>query len=147
MNKSVEERRVNVLVVESDKTMLQSTADTLNILWSWGRLGNDLNIWRAERSRLALRYLCGRRSEDLPQLILSSIRMPGMDGWGWTLLRALKHNEQLRCIPVILMAAQLTDGGRVQADYAGAAGYIKKPIVLQELHTAFVASGTFPKLV
>jgi CheY-like chemotaxis protein len=57
--------------------------------------------------------------------------MPGMDGWA--VLRALKADEQLRSIPVIMLS--VLDERGVAAGL-GAAGFLAKPVDRQQLAAA-----------
>ncbi len=81
--------------------------------------------------------------QDPPDLILSDVRMPDMDGWG--LISALKRDECLQHIPVIMVTSEPTEGVRTLANYYGAAGYVKKPVNPQELQAAIVAARRIPK--
>ena len=66
-----------------------------------------------------------------PDLILSDIMMPGMDGFA--VLRALREDEQTRAIPVILLSARAGEESRVEGLHAGADDYLVKPFTAREL--------------
>jgi CheY-like chemotaxis protein len=61
-----------------------------------------------------------------PDLILSDIQMPVLDGFELT--RRLKQDARLRHIPVIALTALALKSGEEQAREAGFDGYMTKPI-------------------
>jgi DNA-binding response OmpR family regulator len=60
-----------------------------------------------------------------PDLIILDVTMPVMDGL--TALRALKSDEKLKSIPVIMLTAQSSEPAVVEAFKLGAVDYITKP--------------------
>jgi signal transduction histidine kinase/DNA-binding response OmpR family regulator len=68
---------------------------------------------------------------DAPDLVLSDVMMPGLDGFG--LLRELRANEVTRTIPVILLSARAGEGAAVEGLHAGADDYLVKPFSAREL--------------
>jgi len=66
-----------------------------------------------------------------PDLILSDIMMPVLDGFG--LLRAVRENPDLCHIPVILLSARAGEESRVEGVSAGADDYLVKPFSAEEL--------------
>jgi PAS domain S-box-containing protein len=66
-----------------------------------------------------------------PDLVLSDVMMPGMDGFG--LLRALRGHERTRELPVILLSARAGEESRVDGMTAGADDYLVKPFSAREL--------------
>lgn len=68
---------------------------------------------------------------ELPDLILSDIMMPRLDGLG--LLKALRADEQLRGVPVILLSARAGDEARLEGLETGADDYLVKPFSAREL--------------
>jgi signal transduction histidine kinase len=66
-----------------------------------------------------------------PDLILSDIMMPGLDGY--QLLQALRADELTRGIPVIFLSARAGDEARVEGLSAGADDYLVKPFSAREL--------------
>ncbi|MCL2083799.1 MAG: response regulator [Oscillospiraceae bacterium] len=65
--------------------------------------------------------------KKIPDLILLDIRMPGMNGYEF--INKLKSNPELEEIPVIFLTASEFSHDEAMAFQAGAADYIKKPIV------------------
>jgi PAS domain S-box-containing protein len=68
---------------------------------------------------------------ERPDLVLSDIMMPRLDGLG--LLRALRNDESLRGVPVILLSARAAEEARVEGLDAGADDYLLKPFSAREL--------------
>jgi CheY-like chemotaxis protein len=64
-----------------------------------------------------------------PQLILSDVMMPGLDGYG--LVHALRTNPALAHTAVFLMSAAFTDG--VKAPNGAVSGFIPKPFDLLQI--------------
>ncbi|CAN5823318.1 hypothetical protein BH11GEM1_BH11GEM1_33520 [soil metagenome] len=66
-----------------------------------------------------------------PDLVLSDIMMPGLDGFG--LMRALREAPATRAIPIMLLSARAGEAARVEGAAAGAADYLVKPFSAREL--------------
>ena len=66
-----------------------------------------------------------------PDLILSDVMMPGMDGF--TLLRSLREQPQTQEIPIILLSARAGEESRIEGLEAGADDYLIKPFSAREL--------------
>jgi PAS domain S-box-containing protein len=69
--------------------------------------------------------------ERRPDLILSDIMMPRMDGFG--LLRAVRGDEALKTVPVILLSARAGEEARIEGIQSGADDYLIKPFSAREL--------------
>jgi len=69
--------------------------------------------------------------EELPDLILMDINIPGMDGFEAT--TKLKSIEGLKDTPIVALTAKAMDGDREMALIAGCDGYIPKPIDVDTL--------------
>ena len=68
---------------------------------------------------------------DLPDLVVSDVMMPGMDGFA--LCRAMKQDPELDFIPVILLTARASVESRVEGLQIGADDYLAKPFHAPEL--------------
>ncbi len=66
-----------------------------------------------------------------PDLILTDVMMPRLDGFG--LLRAIRADESLREVPVVLLSARAGEEARIEGLNAGADDYIVKPFSAREL--------------
>ncbi len=65
-----------------------------------------------------------------PDLILLDLKMPGQGGLEF--LAAIKQDEALRAIPVVVVTTSLLEADVRRADELGAAGYVQKPADLRE---------------
>jgi PAS domain S-box-containing protein len=72
-----------------------------------------------------------------PQLIVSDVMMPRLDGFG--LIRAVRADPQLRPIPIILLSARAGEEARIEGLDRGADDYLVKPFNAREL---LVRAGT-----
>jgi two-component system chemotaxis response regulator CheY len=79
------------------------------------------NADEAEDGAVALNMLRGTRYD----FVVSDINMPNMNGFD--LLKAVKADESLRHIPVLMVTAEARKEDIVLAAQSGAAGYIVKP--------------------
>lgn len=73
----------------------------------------------------------GRLAETQPDLVLLDINMPEMDGW--QTLRLIRADDQLDRIPVVMFSVKGEVQDKVHSLQEGAAGYITKPFVVDEL--------------
>ena len=72
-----------------------------------------------------------------PDLIISDVRMPGLDGYG--LLSALRTQPATEAIPMILLTAHADHEGFRRSMKLGADDYLTKPVDRQELLDAVAA--------
>jgi signal transduction histidine kinase/DNA-binding response OmpR family regulator/ligand-binding sensor domain-containing protein len=89
----------------------------------------DCNVITVNNGSEALVYLT--QLSQLPQLIISDIMMPVMDGF--TLLEQLKANDLWRKIPVIMLTARADTQDRLKALRIGVDDYLLKPFITVEL--------------
>ncbi|MEJ7913774.1 MAG: ATP-binding protein, partial [Chitinophagaceae bacterium] len=82
--------------------------------------------------------------EHAPQLILSDVMMPVMDGIG--LLKAVKENVQTQNIPVILLSARAGEESKIEGYETGADDYLVKPFSAKELLARVAANINLAKL-
>ncbi|HTP81744.1 MAG TPA: ATP-binding protein, partial [Alphaproteobacteria bacterium] len=66
-----------------------------------------------------------------PDLVLTDVMMPGLDGFG--LLGAIRSDDGLRDLPVILLSARAGEEASIEGLAAGAADYLTKPFSAREL--------------
>jgi DNA-binding NarL/FixJ family response regulator len=108
-----------ILVVDDEAKLLRAVAVDLR-----GE-GYDVATARSGAEALAL------VAQSLPDLIVSDIRMPGMDGY--QLARRLRENQRTAIIPIIFLTAKDTSAERIEGFRAGVDAYITKPFEPDEL--------------
>jgi len=72
-----------------------------------------------------------RAVKSPPDLILTDVMMPGMDGL--ELLAALRADEGTRHVPVVMLSARAGEEARVEGLESGADDYLVKPFAAREL--------------
>ncbi|MBP1204745.1 signal transduction histidine kinase [Duganella sp. 1411] len=90
-------------------------------------LGDDWEVNTCDNGREALAAVRRR----LPDIILSDVMMPELDGFG--LLAALRDDPATRDIPVMLLSARAGEEARLEGLRAGADDYLVKPFSSREL--------------
>jgi len=110
--------RKRVLVVEDHQDLRQFIS---------GILQNDYKVSQASEGAEGLE----RATEEIPDLIISDIMMPKMDGY--TLCENLKSDVRTSHIPVILLTAKADVFSKVEGLETGADDYITKPFHESEL--------------
>ena len=95
--------------------------------WVRGRLEPAYRVVEAADGRRALEM----SRELLPDLIVSDVMMPLMDGFA--LCRALKGDPDIDFIPIILLTARAAEDSRVEGLTKGADDYLTKPFSMPEL--------------
>ena len=103
-----------ILIVDDNPTNMKLAADVLGSAGCAVRKAGD-----AEEAQVFL-------ANELPDLILMDIALPGMDGLSLT--RKLKADERFRRIPIVALTASAMKGDDKKALAAGCQGYITKPI-------------------
>lgn len=86
----------------------------------------------------ALRFLRTRDDDpgaDLPDLIMLDLNLPKKDGR--EVLAAVKADDALRHIPVVIFTSSAADRDRLQAYRLAASCYITKPADLEQFFEAF----------
>ncbi|HUF50197.1 MAG TPA: sigma-54 dependent transcriptional regulator [Longimicrobiales bacterium] len=114
-----------ILIVDDDDRVLTSLARTLR--------GDGYSVHTARSAEQAL----GDLTRVRPDLVLTDVRMTGMDGI--ELLRLLR--ERVPALPVVLMTAYGDLPTVTSAMRAGAADFLMKPLELAQLRA--VLRGTF----
>ena len=66
-----------------------------------------------------------------PELVLADVMMPTLDGFG--LLAAIRGDQQLQSLPVVLLSARAGEEARIEGLDAGADDYMVKPFSAREL--------------
>ncbi len=79
----------------------------------------------------ALDYLHGRSclgedDSEMPAFLLLDLHMPRVDGW--EVLKQVKSDEKLRCLPVVIFSSSARDSDVRECYELGANAYVVKPI-------------------
>ncbi|MDF1866440.1 MAG: response regulator [Saprospiraceae bacterium] len=67
----------------------------------------------------------------MPQLIISDLMMPKMDGY--QLLNKLKSDDRFRGIPIIILTAKVSSDEKLKALRIGIDDYLTKPFNVEDL--------------
>ena len=116
-----------VLVVDDSKTELMYLTNLLQ--------KNGMTVRTAESADEALKRL----AEEMPDLILMDIVMPGQNGFQLT--RLINRTPEYAGIPIIICTSKNLETDRVWGMRQGAKDYITKPVDAAELMTKIKALG------
>ena len=105
---------MNVLVVDDADTMRRIVCNLLRGL-------GMKNLREAENGTAALQELKAKKAD----LVVSDWNMPVMSGI--ELLRAIRADDDLKHIPVLMVTAEAKKENIIEAVQAGASNYIVKP--------------------
>lgn len=111
----------NVDIDESKKTMLVVEDNDEVRKFISSILIDDYNVLEFSNGEDALNFM----EKEIPDLIISDIMMPGMDGL--ELCKTVKSNESTNHIPIILLTAKSSTDNRIEGLSTGADSYITKP--------------------
>ena len=114
-----------LLVVDDEPKLLRAIALDLK--------GEGYDVSTARSGNEALIIV----AQKLPDLIVSDIRMPGMDGYA--LARRLRQNQSTALVPIVFLTAKDTTADRIEGFRTGVDAYLTKPFEPDEL-VAVIAS-------
>lgn len=127
-------QKPNILLLEDEPD------DSRLIRIALRKSGFDVNLHVAKDCNEALAFLSNDdgesnnqrpfRNPNRPDLILLKIKLPGRCGFEF--IAALKDDNALRCIPVVVLTSSLNSVDVRAAYQLGAAGYIQKPADINE---------------
>ncbi|HET6612953.1 MAG TPA: response regulator [Kofleriaceae bacterium] len=109
------------LVVEDSATMRQLLTYALSKI-------PEVTTIEVPNGLEALKYLA---EKDPPDIILSDINMPVMDGL--KLVQRIRAEEKLVAVPIVMVTTEASEEDRDRAFVLGANAYISKPIVAARL--------------
>jgi pilus assembly protein CpaE len=115
----MESRQDRILLVDDNRLILRMVERNLK--------ENQFDVSLAENPEQAL----GMLNAALPDLIVSDVMMPGMDGYEFC--RRLKTDPRTARIPVIMLTANAGIKEKIKGFSAGADDYLVKPVERQEL--------------
>ena len=108
-----------LLVVDDEPNLLRAVAACLKT--------EDYEVSTARSGHEALVQL----AEAVPDLIISDIRMPGMDGY--RLARQLRGSPRTALVPIVFLTAKDETADRIEGFRAGVDAYLTKPFEADEL--------------
>ena len=108
-----------LLVVDDEPNLLRAVAAVLR--------AEGYEVVTARNGREAL----VRVAESVPDLIISDIRMPGMDGY--QLAGQLRSSQRTALVPLVFLTAKDETADRVEGFRSGVDAYITKPFEPDEL--------------
>lgn len=109
----------SILIVEDNVELRNFVASTFT---------DNFNILTASDGEAGLQQAL----EHIPDLIISDVMMPKMDGL--TLTEKLKNDERTSHIPIILLTAKTDTASRIEGFRKGADEYLAKPFSIEELN-------------
>lgn len=112
--------KAHILLVEDHKDMQEFITNLLQ---------SHYEVTTSNNGKAALEWL--ETSTHLPDLIISDLMMPEMDGF--TLLGHIKQHTVWRKLPVIMLTARADEANRLQALRIGIDDYLTKPFSTDEL--------------
>ena len=115
---------LTILVVDDEPDSIEVVSEVLEYYGS--------TIHNASDGRQALALL----ENVTPDLILSDLSMPNMDGWA--LLANIRKNPKLKNVPVVALTAHAMPGDMQRAMAAGFTAYLTKPISVTTLITDLI---------
>lgn len=114
---------MNVLSIDDSSTVRKIIKAVCDVL--------EYNFFESENGSDALDFL--KTGAENIDLILLDWNMPGLSGF--EVLEALKTDEALRHIPVMMVTTESEKNSIVAAIKAGAINYMKKPFSVEDLMT------------
>jgi len=108
-----------LLVVDDEPNLLRAVAACLKT--------EGYEVTTARSGREALMQL----AEAVPDLVVSDIRMPGMDGY--QLARQLRGSPRTALVPIVFLTAKDATADRIEGFRAGIDAYLTKPFEPEEL--------------
>jgi two-component system, chemotaxis family, response regulator Rcp1 len=115
---------LKVLVVEDNPADIRLLSETLKE----GHIFIDFEVARDGID--ALLALEGTDPDNLPNLILLDLNLPGKNGF--EVLKEIKKIEGLRHIPIVILTTSDTAKDKIRCFESDAAAFITKPVALDE---------------
>lgn len=95
----------------------------------------------------ALRYLLGteahpdREGDELPEVVLLDLKLPGMDGL--EVLQRLRADRRTGLLPVVILTSSREDRDLIRSYELGANSYIRKPVDFKQFVKAVQELGLY----
>jgi two-component system, chemotaxis family, chemotaxis protein CheY len=115
-------KKLKVLIVDDSSVMRKIIERSLR------QAGLDVSeVWEAANGAEGLAVL----QKGTPDMILSDINMPVMDGLEF--LKSLATVETAKGVPVVMITTEGSEARVVEALSAGAKGYLRKPFTAEQV--------------
>lgn len=129
-----------ILLVEDDPKDIELALEALGS----HNLMNEVIV--VEDGPSALDYLRRKgnyalRAQGHPAIILLDLKLPKQDGF--EVLKAIRGDESLRLIPVVILTSSAEERDLVRSYQLGANGYVVKPLDFKEFVTVVASLGVF----
>ena len=111
-------KRERILLADDNADMREYVERLLGKEYEVFSVGDGEAAWESARTQK-------------PDLILSDVMMPRLDGFG--LLQRLRTDDSLKSVPVILLSARAGEESRIEGLQSGADDYLVKPFSAREL--------------
>ena len=108
----------SIIVADDNADMREYLGRLLGAHWSVRVVSDGLSALAAAR-------------EQRPDLVLADVMMPNLDGFA--LLAAIRGDEALATVPVVMLSARAGEESRIEGIAAGADDYLVKPFSAREL--------------
>lgn len=133
-----------ILLVEDNENDIELTLDAL----TENNIANYTDV--ARDGVEALDYLYRRnqfadRNNGNPVLILLDIKLPKLDGKN--VLRAVKSDENLKNIPVVMLTSSKEEQDIIESYFLGVNAYVVKPVEFDKFVAAVKQIGMFWALI
>ncbi len=130
----------NILVVEDNAKDLELTLSALEE----NNLANQIAVARDGAEALDYLYMRGKfemRATGNPAVVLLDIKMPKVDGL--EVLRKVKTDENLKCIPIVMLTSSRQDRDLIESYGLGVNAYVVKPVNFGDFVKAVQELGSF----
>ena len=114
---------------DASKETVLIAEDNSDVLFYIGsQFGKEYNLLFAKDGEEAFE----KAKNFIPDLIVTDVRMPGMDGY--ELCRQIRASELVNHVPIIILTAKSHEEDRIKGIEAGADAYLTKPFNSEELN-------------
>jgi CheY-like chemotaxis protein len=130
----------SILLVEDNPQDVELTLAAL----AEHHLANEIVVAGDGEQALDYLYRRGRfaaRAEGMPALVLLDLKMPKVDGL--EVLRAIKQDDRLRTIPVVMLTSSREEQDLLRSYGLGVNAYVVKPVDFQGFVDAVKQIGIF----
>jgi len=131
----------SILLVEDNPA---DEALTLRVL-ERHRIANSVAVVRDGQEALDYLFCTGEHEHrdpcELPQVVLLDLKLPKLDGHD--VLRAIRRDERLRLLPVVIMTSSTEEGDIATSYDLGANSYVRKPVDFEQFSEAVRQLGLY----